>query len=104
MAVGPGAGVGVSLAMTTAPSTFKDFENTPNPSVFNGSFTFAGAGIALCAKTGCAGLGYTGLLLLGSAYAEAGFGQVKGLDFSASFIAGTSTVLSSSIEDCSCKK
>ncbi len=100
-AYGGTAGVGVTISGTTSDITFHDFESSPNPWVFNGTFTIVSAGIDIPHRvTEGKGVGYTALLLLGNAYAEAGIGIIKGFDFSASFCAGSSTVTEGRVERC----
>jgi len=100
-AIGVGFGWGIDVSFTLSAQEFKDFEVIPNPNVFVGGFVFGQGGVALCSRNaGCAGISYTGVLVLGDAYAEAGLSASKGLDFGVNFIGGHSILLDGKVEDC----
>ncbi|MBI4988379.1 MAG: RHS repeat-associated core domain-containing protein [Rhodocyclales bacterium] len=99
-ALGVGFGLGIDISFTTSPANFKDHESTPNPDIFEGNFLYGQGGLSLCSKTGCGGISYTGILQLGGAYAEAGWGSSKGLDFGANIIGGRSKVTYRLVEPC----
>jgi RHS repeat-associated protein len=103
VAYGGAAGWGLLISLTTQKVKMSDFESTPNPWIFDGSFVMGAAGFALCSKNGgCGGISYTALLLLGAAHGEVGFASERGLDFGAVFVSGSSTVLRGTVERCGC--
>lgn len=104
-AIGVGFGLGVDASYTASASTFKDYETEPNPDVFAGNFLYAQAGVALCSRTlhRCTGVAYTGILLLGDAYAPAGLGSQVGFDLGANVVGGRSFVTTHQVTPC-CKK
>jgi len=104
-AFGGAAGIGVTIAGGISASTFYDFNSTPDPHVFDGTFAYAGAGMSIAAAQGkmYGSLNYTALLLLGGAYAKPGMSSgFAGFDFRASFISGSSIVTEGVVIDCAC--
>ncbi|WP_410210375.1 RHS repeat-associated core domain-containing protein [Aquirhabdus sp.] len=119
-AYGGAAGIGLTLTGSVSESTFEDNELDVRPEGFNGRFSIMGFGYALGSGRPGQGLagnmaldaagkphpdnGFSyGYTILGNA-ASSGISTVKGLDFSAALIAGSSTVTKSSIKDCDCEK
>lgn len=113
LAVGPGAGFGAEISGTRESATFEDSLLTPDASVFDGLFLYAGAGLSIPpkqsnelgmrlagAKNPPHGVSASAIRLGGARALDAGF--VRGFDFGIGFLIGSSTVLDSYTEDCTC--
>lgn len=107
-------GLGLEASGTSGSVTFKDPLSFVNPDIFNGDFFSAGAAFSLPPTT----QGKLGQVIAGQPNANHGFsasairlgnagsvqgGEIKGLSIGIGFLLGTSTVISSTTENCSCK-
>lgn len=119
-ALGGSAGVGLTAAGSTGGTVFEDNETTLHPAGFNGRFAIYGAGFALgkgrpgnlASESALNAMGRSkpnnGMswsdVVLGNARTAEGsnFSEVRGIDFSASFTAGSSIVTSITYMDCIC--
>jgi uncharacterized protein RhaS with RHS repeats len=93
-----GVGVGSPYSYTGSNVTFRDSRPAPDPNVFNGDYSKVSAGAAFGG-----GYGYSAIAM-GTAGSPWGGGGEAGFDLGVSLsLAGSSEVISSRVEACTCE-